>query len=229
MKRRRFSGQEFFGALLLLVGILALLSSLNIANVSGFWRWIPALFILFGIWQLVAHGTRHWVGPVLLIVVAGAFQLAALDILDWDFIGQAIFPAILIVIGLRVLLRRGGLRGEAAEATRTVSLFSAFSGTKRRVTSQDFQGGDITALFGGAELDLLSAGLETRPATINVMVLFGGAEIHVPPGWSVRDDVLALFGGSEDKRKEMGAATTGESYDLVITGLVLFGGLDIKD
>lgn len=231
MSGRRFSGQVFLGAVILVVGVLALLNSLDIANVSGFWRWIPMLFILFGVWQLVVSRGRHWAGPVILIVIAAVFLLAALGVLRWSIIGQAIFPIILIVLGLRILLRRTGLRGgEAiAEGTGTVSAISVFSGTKRRVTSQDFRGGEITALFGGAELDLREAGLETRPATVNVMVAFGGAEIRVPSDWSVQMDVLVLFGASEDKRRETVAASGGETFDLVVTGLVLFGGLEIKD
>src|SRR5216683_6594953 len=37
-----------------------------------------------------------------------------------------------------------------------------FGGLERRMTSQDFQGGDITAIFGGIELDLTEANIQTN-------------------------------------------------------------------
>ena len=46
-------------------------------------------------------------------------------------------------------------------------------------------------------------------------------------GWDVRLDVVPIFGGTEDKRRTGG---TGEGTpDLVVTGLVLFGGVTLKD
>lgn len=233
MTTRRHSSQLFLGAMILLVGILALLSALGVSAVSGLWRWVPALFvIMFGVSQLVASNFRHWVGPVILFAIGVALLLAAFGVLSWGLIGGAIWPVILVILGLRILFRPSGLGrrwGGMAHEAGTAGAFAAFSGSKRRVTTQDYQGGDITVLFGGAELDLREAGLETRPANVNVMVMFGGADIFVPPDWAVDVDVLALFGGSEDKRREARSAAEGEEFDLVITGMVLFGGLTVKD
>ena len=96
-------------------------------------------------------------------------------------------------------------------------------------------GGQATAFVGGVELDLRDAAVMERPATIDVTVVMGGAEIRVPPEWTVRLDALAIMGGASDSRKKKGAVADrtsdlvpDDSPHLVITGLVLMGGVEIK-
>ena len=103
-----------------------------------------------------------------------------------------------------------------------------FGGVSRRVTASSFRGGQVTAIFGGAEIDLRGTTVDDRPATLEVTVLFGGVELEVPRGWRVDLDATVLFAGSEDERKSAASETEGPP-DLVVTGFVLFGAIEIKD
>ncbi len=73
--------------------------------------------------------------------------------------------------------------------------------------------------------------IETPPAEINVFVTFGGIDVKIPEEWSVKMDVLPLFGGASDERmrsKEREEQKT-EKPDLIVTGFSAFGGVSLKD
>ena len=91
-------------------------------------------------------------------------------------------------------------------------------GAEEKITS-DFRGGYVRAVMGGVELDLTEATIEEPPATIEMTVVMGGAEIAVPEGWKVRVDTRPILGGVD------GASDEGEPPDLVLTGKIVMGGV----
>ena len=51
-------------------------------------------------------------------------------------------------------------------------------GIERKVTSQEFEGGEVTAIMGGCGIDLREASILDTEATIEVFVWAGGVEIR---------------------------------------------------
>ena len=100
-------------------------------------------------------------------------------------------------------------------------------GAQEKITTKAFKGGYLRAVMGGVELDLSEAAIETPPATIEAIVVMGGAEIKVPQDWRVKTEARAIMGGVQDMggREKSSEETT---PDLVITGKVIMGGIDIK-
>ncbi len=92
-------------------------------------------------------------------------------------------------------------------------------GAEEKVTSTDFRGGYLRAVMGGVKLDLTEATIEDPPATIEMTVVMGGAEIAVPEGWKVMVDTRPILGGVD----EHGASDEAEPPDLVLTGKVVRG------
>jgi hypothetical protein len=215
------------GGLIILIGLLLLLSTTDFVATENLWDFLPAVFVALGVWALVRSGFRNLTGPVMVIAVAGTFQARNLGYLSDAQIGTW-WPLFVVLFGLLYVIGRSrrsrGVSVSADEAG-DVSMVSLFSGTQRRVTGTGFRGGDVVTMFGGAELDLRDAEVSDPPATVECLVAFGGAEIHVPEDWTVDLDVLGLFGGSEDKRPPSGA--DGE-VDLVVTGLAMFGGVSVE-
>ncbi|WP_231751333.1 cell wall-active antibiotics response protein [Halogeometricum sp. CBA1124] len=82
-------------------------------------------------------------------------------------------------------------------------------------------------MFGGAELDLRDAELTDRPARVNVLALFGGAEVVVPRDWNVKMDVLPILAGASDDRPRR--ESEHDEIDLVVTGFTAFGGVSVTD
>ncbi|WP_254823650.1 LiaF transmembrane domain-containing protein [Haloglomus halophilum] len=223
---RRFpSVQVLFGAIVVLLGVLLLLDTTGVFRVDDYLVYVPSLFVLLGVWALVRAGLRGFVGPTVLIVVAGAWQAVALG---YTTVGAvvAFWPVLIIAFGLSVVLGTYRSKARATDDSYN-SLFAAFGGVERRNTSKAFTGADLTAVFGGAELDLREAELASRPATVNTVALFGGAEVIVPREWNVRMEVIPILGGASDERPRR--ENTNEAVDLIVTGFAAFGGVSVSD
>ncbi len=104
---------------------------------------------------------------------------------------------------------------------------NVFGGCHQAIFSKNFKGGEIVAVFGGCDLNLTQADFEGE-ITIDVTAIFGGTKIVVPPGWIVKSEVTAIFGGVDDKRSIQPLAE-GVNKTLIIRGIALFGGVDIRN
>mgnify|MGYP006287253633 CR=1 FL=1 len=223
--RRWLSSQVLIGALVVLVGVILLAESTDLYDAGFLLRYIPSVFVLLGLYVLVRSGFRNVFGPLLVVVVAGLWQLTALDLIEGadlvDF-----WPLVIVFFGLSLLL--GHLRRRPRGVSDAhVTSFAAFGGSEKRSTSKAFTGADLTAVFGGAELDLRDAAVADPPAHVSANVMFGGVELIVPREWNVQLDVIPLFGGAADERPRR--EEEHEAVDLVVSGLVLFGGVSVDD
>ncbi|MFC5625189.1 LiaF transmembrane domain-containing protein [Algoriphagus winogradskyi] len=108
----------------------------------------------------------------------------------------------------------------------SVSIDSIFSGINKRMLTKNFQGGKLTAAFGGIDLDLTQSDFSGM-VTLQVDVIFGGVKLVVPPHWDVRVEVTNIAAGVEDKRVYRQSEVDSDKV-MVIRGTVFFGGLEIK-
>jgi Cell wall-active antibiotics response 4TMS YvqF len=110
---------------------------------------------------------------------------------------------------------------------------NVFWGGRRRVISKNFQGGEIVAIFGGFEIDLTEADFQANQIVIEVVTIFGGGEIRVPPNWEVLVDSVGIFGGTGDRTNHPAGQTSVSSAQptkkLIIKGVSIFGGLTLKN
>jgi LiaF transmembrane domain len=104
-----------------------------------------------------------------------------------------------------------------------------FSGTRRKIESQDFLGGKVTAVFGGAEIDLRGAGTKREEISIKAEAVFGGIELWVPAHWQTIVRGTGVFGGFEDKTFPAAPGASGKAPRLVVTGAAVFGGVVVKN
>jgi hypothetical protein len=114
--------------------------------------------------------------------------------------------------------------GAKETAVDEINSFNVFSGSNLNTSSQSFKGGSVTAVFGGADLDLRQAALAPG-ARLDIFAAFGGVDVKVPPDWQVVVRGLPIFGGVDNKAK----APAGENApQLEVNATVIFGGVDIK-
>jgi len=119
---------------------------------------------------------------------------------------------------------------ETGEPTHnTLNEVAIFGGGKRKVTTQDFKGGELTAIFGGFEVDLRLAGMTADSAILEVNTVFGGAEIRVPYSWTAVVQGVGIFGGYGDETTPPEPATNPQSKKLFIRGAAVFGGVSVKN
>lgn len=113
-----------------------------------------------------------------------------------------------------------------------ISLFAVLSGSRRTSSAPAFKGGDITAIMGGAQLDLRQAAIPPgEDAVLDVTTVMGGVELSVPAHWDVVTPIVSILGGVEDERLpsiQNDPGTSPAPARLVIRGFVFMGGVHIK-
>lgn len=228
---RSHQGRIFWGLVLIILGTLFLLDRIGEFDfgdmISTYW---PVIFIILGLSMFVGSGFRQ-LGPGLFFIVFGVFfLLAELDILEYNA-WQYIWPALIILAGLWLLLRpvfRYRPTDKFPEIKENdIDASAILSGMKRRIESQSFKGGHVTAIMGGMELDFTGAGLDAGKATLDATALFGGVDIRVPRDWKVVMDVVPILGGAEDKHRNVPNAEA--KATLYVKGTAIFGGITVKD
>jgi hypothetical protein len=122
---------------------------------------------------------------------------------------------------------RASSSASALEPPYMINAFALFAGRKEMITSKNFQGGRVSAIFGGTTLNLMNADSSASHIVLDVTAALGGVEITIPSHWELVNEVDAIFGGVEDARM-MRTAPTESSKTLVIRGFCLMGGVEIK-
>lgn len=107
-----------------------------------------------------------------------------------------------------------------------LNIDAVFSGVNRKLMTKNFQGGKITAAFGGVDIDLTQADFN-GVVTVQIDIIFGGVKMIVPPHWDIRTEVSNIAAGIEDKRYFRDGGVD-PSKVVVLKGTILFGGLEIK-
>jgi len=219
------------GIILVGIGALFLLNNLQIFPLHEIWRYWPAILIAAGMVKLV--DSTYTAGRVAggMLVIAGALILA--DTLGYITIRrQDVWPMILIGIGVLLLFQRT-INWNATLFTRrsggpNLSGVAIFSGGRRRIADANFQGGGITAIFGGYEIDLRKAGMQADSAVLEINAIFGGAEVRIPGTWNVVIEATGIFGGISDETMHPDENAPGFKK-LIIRGAAIFGGVEIKN
>jgi len=218
----------------ILIGIFLLLENLDIYYFSDFWDYWPLIFVFIGIIKLVSSDFRDVYSSTIFIAIGLILFSMSMGWIYFSDIWQ-FWPIIFILIGARIIYaklrseRELGEEESAAYSDNTIDDVAVFGGKERRISSQNFRGGNIVVLFGGLELFFDNARLSEGQTILNMVVMFGGAEIHVPKDWKVVTKGFPIFGGFEDKRVPLSQEESLSQKELVIKGVVMFGGLEIKN
>jgi predicted membrane protein len=223
--RSRAIGVALIGVLIIAAGAVLLGGNLGLIDAHYVFHNIgPIVVFLIGAALLARR--RHdqvLLGLVLMFVGAWGFatQQQWIKINFWAVIG----PMLLVLAGGSVVWRAFNRPAPQGVGDAYIRTFAIFSGAEMRPTVP-FEGADVTAVMGGVKIDLSNAPMAHDTATIDVFAMMGGAEILVPRDWDVTVRVISLMGGVSDKRRP---ATAPATKHLIIQGMAVMGGVEIKD
>jgi predicted membrane protein len=241
MRRGNRSGLHgvVFGSLIVAVGLVLLLDNMGIIHARDVWRYWPLAIVAFGISRMLeGHAPAALVWGGILTLFGALIFLDTMNIIYFDF--NLVWPLLIIGFGVAFLIRAvhgprlaAGLPGVGDLDDDTVTdssgkLYAIFGGGRRRIDSQQFQGLQIDAVFGGYRIDLRGAKLAGERAIIEVNAVFGGVEIFVPPDWRVNVQGNGVFGAFEDKTMPLPSAPDDKRPELIVTGAAVFGGVTVR-
>lgn len=217
-------GRKLIGFLLLLFGVGFLLQQADIVNVEKLLNnWWPLILIIIGFVQLAYRRHSSVVSGMLFIVVGGLLLIG--QFVDYNMWGY-IWPLILIIVGASFLLSRSR-NGQHKNDQDHIKVFTLFSGANIKNQSKAFKGGAVTAVFGGAEIDLRNA-VMADDAVIDATALFGGVTLHVPYNTKVEISGVPIFGGWQDKTLNKSVEEESESH-LKLHCHPFMGGIEVKN
>ena len=212
--------RAIIGLLLVIVGSLFLLDNLGFdIDVPYYLFSWPAVFVVLGIINLLSGNRRS---SLIFFGLATIFYLHYYDVINL----RDVWPVILIIIELSFILRKKS--GPKITSESSESYFdevAIFGGTEKKFVSEKLEGGKVSCIFGGSEIDLRGSKAQDG-AVIEIFCMFGGVELMLPDDWKVNMDATAIFGGFSDARKTI---TDKPSANVHIKGFTMFGGGEIKN
>ncbi len=138
-------------------------------------------------------------------------------------------PVALVPAAVEPQVIDGGVSGPPAviDVPEKSSTVAIFSGSRRGGGWVPARQNRIFSIFGGTEIDLRDVRLPPGEIEINVLGMFSGVELVVPPGTRVRLECSAVFGSTE--QQESTVAPDPDSTVIRVTGFVMFGSVEIVE
>lgn len=214
--------RAFLGLMVVMLGGLLLANNLGIINFDDwgkiwgvFWG---GLFLLSGLTVLMSRGA--WIWGVLLSIIGVSIVLGAFDVVDVN-VWKIVWPAILIGVGLSIIFKRSPAKSKKDDKAPYGKVAIFYSEDAR--PKGEYDGGNLSAVFGGVNLDLRQAKVKDG-AVIEIFTFCGGIDITMPSDVIVQNEVRGIFGGSEDKTVPSAKA----KKTVIVRGECILGGLEIK-
>ncbi|MDO4526931.1 MAG: LiaF-related protein [Candidatus Saccharibacteria bacterium] len=222
-----------WGIAIIALGIIFAGNSLNLFNINIFFKgWWTLFIIIPSIYDLFAED--HKFGSFFFLSVGVVLLLAAQEVFSYDVAWKVIGAILLILIGFSIIIKTLFRSKASAEVEKKIkmskngdnmdNLVAVFSGAERAYNGETFSGANLTAVFGGAELDLRKAKFD-KDIVVRAFCMFGGIDIIVPDDVEIKTKSGFIFGGITDERKDKEKSS---KYTLYIDAAGGFGGVTIS-
>lgn len=231
INKRSFDKRAVLGILLTLAGGLLLADNMGwldntVSRVIFSW---PMILVVAGLVNLTQ---KNHVGFGVALIAAGIFFIIP-RIADVPHNYNKLFWAFAFVaIGLLFIFRSKKEEFCCSNSDQfssdLIDEVNIFGGSEKKLTTQTFRGGKITSIFGGSNYDMLDCRLAEGKNVLDMVNVFGGSKILVPGDWKIHVEVISIFGGFADKRRNVVITAGDSNKELYITGVAIFGGGEIK-
>lgn len=216
-----------WGLILVAVGVLLLLNTLDVLAFDIFFKGFWTLFIIVPC-TIALITEKERLGSLIGLCVGVFLLLCSRGVLAYALLWKLLLPIIVVLIGLRIVC--GTLFGRkktdvanmppVSPAARNTT--AVFNGARVSFAGEAFDGAALRAVFGGIECDLRDAVID-KDCVIDATAVFGGIELYVPQGVNVQVTSTAVCGGVSDHTKQETGAHT-----LYLRATCVFGGIDVK-
>jgi len=226
MHNKTKSNPVLIGLLLIILGVVFLSDSFHFIRFGYLIsHWWPLILIGIGLYKLNQRANG---GGIALIIIGSLFLLSELNIFSWHQISR-LWPLALIIAGIALLLKRTTPSPDSGidftgSSEMDIEINTIFSSTHKQLTSQQFRGGEINAIFGDIKLDLRSVKLAPEGGTLNADAIFGSITIFVSPGMALEMHSSEFLGSIENR-----AVSAQIDPKLKIKAEAIFGSIRISN
>lgn len=221
------TGNILWGIVFIVLGLIFGLNAVGVTDIDVFFDGWWTLFIIIPSLIGIIKNARN-VGGYIWLAIGIVLLLSAQGILNISRVGNLIFPAILVAIGLSIIFKDVAAE-KVSEKIKELNkdnkeeYYATFSGQKLNYVGNEFKGVNVNAIFGGVDIDLRNAIIE-QDQVINATAVFGGVNILAPNNVNVQVKSNSLFGGVSNK-----TIPNKENVPTIyVKAFCLFGGAEIK-
>ena len=217
-----------WGIVFVILGVVVLLNSLEITNINIFFNGWWTLFIIVPCF-IDLFKNQDKTGNIIGIIIGVLLLLGCNDIINFDILWKMIVPIILVGIGISLIFK-DSLKKDIKDKINDLNkknngkeYCATFTGQNLTFQDEEFNGCDLSSIFGGIKCDLRNAKIK-KENIINCTAIFGGITIIVPKDVNVKVLSTSIFGGVDGKNKYSSDAKN----TIYINATCLFGGVEIK-
>lgn len=220
--------EQLWGSVLIILGLILGLNSLEIANINIFFDGWWTLFIIIPCF-INLFKEKNKTGDIICLVIGIALFLGCQGIINFDIIWKLMIPFILVAIGVSLVFK-DTIKFNFKEQLKRLNKAneneyrSTFGSQTVNFSNEKFEGCSINSIFGSVKCDLRDAIIKDD-VIINAGAIFGGITIRVPKDVNIKINSTPIFGYIHDEkvRKHKDAKTT-----IYIKASCILGGIEIK-
>lgn len=221
------NGNILWGVILIIIGIILGLNSLNITDINIFFDgWWTLFIIIPSIRDLFKDEDKT--GSIIGLIIGILLLLCSQGYIKFETIWKLILPTILVILGISLIFKNTIYQKKITKINnnKTLEEYCATFGGQNIEYEKDeeFKGCNLTSIFGSIKCDLSKSKIE-EDTIINTFAIFGGIDIIVPENIKVKINSTPIFGGVTNKRKK---SENKDAKTIYINATNIFGGTDIK-
>lgn len=205
---RRNTTSVLYGIIFLAAAVVIFGNSVGWWTVQNYDGWWTVFLIVPGLAGLISYGFN--VASTCMVLVGGWLLARAQGWFLPQMADSLVLVIIFLLIGLRLIFGGRVLRSSrkapeapvffndvkgAGDSSGTVNYSAVFGAVEVSNNSTALYGGTVSAIFGGAKLDLRNA-VPVNGAVIEANAIFGGVELYVPLQCRIRLEGVPFLGGA---------------------------------
>ena len=218
-------GSIMWGIVLVAIGIIIALNSLEITNIDIFFDgWWTLFIIIPSLIGLFSDNDKT--GSIIGLIIGIMLLLVSREIIDFEIVLKLIFPCILITIGLSIIFKdliTKKISDEMKNINQDNNNYYCSTFREQKIECDEvFEGCNLDAIFGSNRYNLENAKIK-KDVVINVSSIFGSNYIIVPKDVNVKIKSKGVFGDTKNKTNKVDSKHT-----IYINSLTIFGEVIVK-
>lgn len=219
-----------WGIVLIVIGLIFGLNVLEITDINIFFDGWWTLFIIVPCF-IDLFNDNNRTGNLIGVIIGIALLLCCQGFIDFKIVFKLIIPITLVIVGLSLIFK-DAVKGRIKEEVKKLNkrnpnlkeYCSTFGEQNVDFSNDEFDGCELTAVFGSVKCDLTDAKID-KSAVINANTIFGGITIYAPDDVTIKVVSTPIFGGVSDQRK---VKTKNSKVTIYVNATCVFGGVEIK-